>query len=41
MNLKTVGASAEKDNYGNLIAILPPKGSKVNEPFYFLVMPIP
>jgi tripeptide aminopeptidase len=27
-----IGATAEKDNYGNLIAKLPPKGSKVKEP---------
>jgi tripeptide aminopeptidase len=27
-----IGATAEKDSYGNLIAKLPPKGSKVNEP---------
>ncbi|MEJ2272380.1 MAG: M28 family peptidase [Candidatus Bathyarchaeota archaeon] len=27
-----IGAAAEKDNYGNLIAKLPPKGSNVNEP---------
>jgi tripeptide aminopeptidase len=27
-----IGATAEKDNYGNLIAKLPPKGSKVNVP---------
>ena len=27
-----IGATADKDNYGNLIAKLPPKGSKVKEP---------
>jgi tripeptide aminopeptidase len=27
-----IGATAEKDSYGNLISKLPPKGSKVNEP---------